>query len=148
MAIDFSKFDAAVNLDELKAGVEKAAENTGGNYPEIPLGTYVVKIEKLELTESKKHQPMLTCWMKIVEGDFKGQRLFMNQVCNQDFQIYLARQFLRSLDSGLDVSFESYTQFANLIMDIAEEVESLEYEVEYGEKKGFKTFEITEVYDG
>jgi hypothetical protein len=72
----------------------------------------------------------------------------MNQVCNQDFQIYLARQFLRSLDSGIEVVFESYTQFANLIMDIAEAIESLEYEVKYGEKKGFNTFEITEVYDG
>lgn len=148
MAIDFSKFDAAVNLDELRAGVEKAAENDGGNFPEIPHDTYVIKIEKLELTESKKHQPMLTCWMKIAEGEFKGQRLFMNQVCNQDFQIHLAKQFLRSLDSGLQVTFESYTQFASLIMDIAEEIETLEYEVKYGEKKGYNTFEITEVYDG
>lgn len=148
MAIDFSKFDEAVNLDELKTGVEKAAQNSGGEYPEVPHGTYVIKVEKLELTESKKHQPMLSCWMKIVDGEFKGQRLFMNQVCNRDFQIHLAKEFLRSLDSGIDVVFDSYVQFADMIMDIAEAIESLEYEVIYGEKKGFNTFEITEVYDG
>lgn len=148
MAIDFSKFDAAVNLDELKAGVEKAAENSGGNFPEVPHGTYVIKMEKLELTESKKGKPMVSAWMKIVEGEYKGQRLFMNQVIEKDFQIYLAKQFLKSLDSGIDVAFESYVQFANMIMDVAEAIESLEYEVEYGEKKGFNTFEITEVYDG
>lgn len=148
MAIDFAKFDEAVNLDELKKGIEKAAENSGGNYPEVPHDTYVVKVEKLELTESKKHKPMLSCWMKIVDGEFKGQRLFMNQVCEQDFQIHLAKQFLRSLDSGVDVVFESYVQFANMIMDIAEAIEALEYEVVYGERNGFNTFEITEVYDG
>lgn len=146
--IDFAKFDAAVDLDQLKAGVEKAAENSGGNFPEVPHGTYVIKVEKLELTESKKHKPMLSCWMKIVEGEYKGQRLFMNQVCEQDFQIYLAKQFLRSLDSGIDVVFESYVQFASMIMDIAEAIETLEFEVDYGEKKGFNTFTITEVYDG
>lgn len=148
MAIDFSKYDAAVNLAELKAGIDKATNNSGGDYPEIPFGKYVVKIEKLELGESKQQNPMLICWMKIIEGDFKGQRLFMYQVCNKDFQLSIVRKFLRSLDSGLTIEFESYCQFANLIMDVAEAIESLEYEVKYGEKNKFKTFEITEVYDG
>ena len=94
---------------------------------------------------------MVTCWMKILEGEYKGSLIFMNQVVTQGFQIHIANEFLRSLVSEMatpvDVQFKTYAQYANMIMDVMEAIDNnYEYSVEYGEKKGFNTFEIKEVY--
>ena len=42
---------------------------------------------------------MVTCWMKIVEGEYKGSLIFMNQVVTQGFQIHIVNEFVRSLIS-------------------------------------------------
>jgi hypothetical protein len=148
MAVNWEKFDKAIDLTGLQEDIKDAQEN-GGTFKEVPHGQYEVKIEKLELVESKSGNPMVTCWMKVLEGDFKGSLIFYNQVVNQGFQIHLANEFLRSLESGIDVEFESYSQYEQLLMDIHEAIDGLsEYGLKYGEgKKGFSTYEITEVYE-
>ena len=151
MAIDFNKFDKTMDLDGLKNDVAEAASNDGGNFKEVPHDKYEVSIAKLELTVSKKQDPMLACWMKIVsEGEYEGSMIFMNQVVTQGFQIHIANQFLRGLVDGMDidVTFESYKQYAEMILDIAEAIDGKrEYLVDYGERKGFNTFNIEEVYE-
>lgn len=150
MAIDFSKFDKAVDINGLKKDVEEAQQNGGtGEYKEVPKGDYEVKITKLELTESKKGDPMVSCWFEILAGEYKGSLIFMNQVVTQGFQIHICNEFLRSLDTDLVIEFESYVQYAQLLMDVAEEIDgTLEYALTYGEtKKGFPTFEITDVFE-
>lgn len=67
MAVDFSKFDKAVDLEGLQKDIQEAAENGGtGDFKEVPKGTYEVGINRLELTVSKKGDPMFTCWFKIL----------------------------------------------------------------------------------
>lgn len=146
--MDYSKFDKMVDLDGLKKDLKEVEENGGGDYREVPHGNYEVSVNKLELTESKKGDPMMTVWFKILSGEYKGSLLFMNQVITQPFQIHIAKGFLISLDSGLDVDFDSYSQFGQLLLDIHEEIDNtLEYAIKYGEKKGFNTFEITDVFE-
>ena len=147
--MDYSKFDKMMDLDGLKKDIEDAASNGGGDYKEVPFGSYEVKVEKLELTESKKGDPMVTIWFKIITGDYKNSLIFMNQVITQGFQIHIANEFLRSLDSGLDVEFEKYSQYGQLLMDIHEAIDNkLEYVLEYDQnKKGFNTYEITDVFE-
>lgn len=146
--MDFSKFDKSMDLEGLKHDIEEAQENGGGDYKEVPHDKYEVEITKLELTVSKKGDPMLTCWMKILEGEYENSLIFMNQVVTQGFQIHIANEFLRSLGTEHDVEFESYHQYANLILDIAEEIDGkFEYLVDYGENKGFNTFKIEEVFE-
>lgn len=149
MAVDYSKFDKKFDVEGLKNDVATAAENGGGTREEVPHDTYEVKIEKLELTESKKGDPMVSCWMRIQEGDFKNSIIFMNQVITQGFQIHIANEFLRSLDSGIDIEFESYSQYAQLLMDVHEAIDGeLEYLVNYDENsKGYNTFTIEEVFE-
>ena len=150
MAVNFDKFDKSVDLEGLKNDVSEAQENNGGNFKEVPHDKYEVEINKLELTLSKKGDPMLSCWMKIVEGEYEGSMIFMNQVVTKGFQIHIANTFLRSLVDGLDINVEfvSYKQYAELILDISEAIDGKrEYLVNYGEKKGFNTFDIEEVYD-
>lgn len=153
MAIDFSKFDKAFDIEGLKKDLAEAAEN-GGNYAEIPAGTYEVKIDKMEIGETGPNSkqpgsPMFKVQFRILDGDFKNSCIFMNQVMTQGFQLHIVKQFLDSLESGLEVEFQSFEQFANLIMDIHEEIDgSLEYGLEYGENsKGFKTYKIVEVFE-
>lgn len=149
MALDFSKFDKKVDLEGLKNDIADAEENGGGNFKEVPLGTYEVAITKLELGESKKGDPMVKVWFKIVsEGEFKNSLIFMNQVITQGFQIHIVDEFLRSLETDIDITFESYSQYADMLMDVFEEIEgNYEYGLKYGENKGFNTFEITDIFE-
>jgi hypothetical protein len=144
----WDEFDKAIDTDGLQDDMKEAASNQK-EFKDVPHDTYEVKVEKLELVKSKAGDPMVSCWMKILEGDFKGQLIFMNQVVNQGFQINIANGFLEGLDSGVDVEFINYKQYGSMLMDIAEEIDGvLEYQVEYGQNsKGFNTFEILDVYE-
>lgn len=153
--MDFSKFDKMVDIDGLKKDIADAEANgSGADFKDVPHGSYEVAIDKLELTETKKTgKPMASCWMKIVsDGEFKGQRIFMNQVITQGFQIHIMNDFLRSLlpdGLGVGVEFTGYAEYNELLLDIAEFVSGkYEYGLEYGENnKGFDTFKITDIFE-
>lgn len=148
MAIDFSKFDKAIDTEGLQHDVQEAAENGSGSYREVPHGQYEVEITKLELVESKKGDPMVSIWFKILNGDCEKSLIFMNQVITKGFQIHIVNEFLRSMDTGIEIKFETYSQYGQLLMDVMEEIDgSLEFAIDYGEKKGFNTFAITEVFE-
>jgi len=148
MANIWEKFDKAIDVEGLQKDVQEAAEN-GANFREVPHGEYEVKIEKLELVESKAGDPMVTVWFKVLAGDYKGSMIFMNQVITKGFQIHIMNEFLRSLDSGYDVEFRSYSQYGQLLMDIHEAIDGeLEYLLKYSEgKKGFSNYEIVDVFE-
>lgn len=76
--MDFSKFDKEVDLDGLKNDLAEVEKNGGsGERKEVPHGTYEVKVDKLELTESKTSgNPMVTCWFKVLSGEFKGSLIY------------------------------------------------------------------------
>lgn len=151
--MDFSKFDKMVDIDGLKKDIADAESNGGGSdFKDVPHGSYEVSIDKLELTETKKTgKPMASCWFKILsDGEFKGQRIFMNQVITQGFQIHIMNTFLRSLlPEDFGVEFTSYAEYNDLLLDIAEFVDGkFEYGLEYGQNaKGFDTFQITEIFE-
>ena len=96
---------------------------------------------------------MVTCWFRVLsEGEYLGQMIFMNQVVSQGFQIHLANEFLRSIADAPDapkITFESYSQYAQLIMDVAEYIDGkFEYALHYGQTpKGYDTFEIKEIFE-
>lgn len=145
MAIDFSKFDKKFDLEGLKHDIEDSGNN---DFKEVPHGTYEVEINKLELGESKKGDPMIKCWFKVLEGEYKGSLIFMNQVMTKGFQLHIVDEFLRSLGTTVEVKFESFAQYAEMIADVYEAVAgNLEFALKYGERKGFNTFEIDEVFE-
>lgn len=150
MANIWDEFDKSIDTEGLTKDIEEAAEN-GGSYKEVPHDTYEVAINKLELTKSKKGDPMVTCWMKIVAGDYTNSLIFMNQVITQGFQIHIVNEFLRALveemEEPIEIEFKTYSQYGNLIMDVMEAIDNnFEYRVKYGERKGYNTFEIEEIY--
>lgn len=145
----WEKFDKTVDVKGLKKDAQDVAENKV-EYKDVPEGTYEVKVEKMELKESKTNRPMVTIWMRVLEGEYKGQMIFYNQVVDMGFGLHNANKFLRSLDSGIDVTFENFKQYNDLLLDIHEKIDGLklEYGLKYGtNSKGYNTYEITDVFE-
>lgn len=146
--MDFSKFDSMFDIEGLKADVKASAEKSK-DFDAVPVGQYEVKITKMELTESKKGEPMFSCWFKILAGDQKDRLIFMNQVISKGFQIHIVNEFLRSLGTDTEVTFENFKQYSQTIFDIHEKIDSeqLEFALDYGKKNDFPTFKITDVFE-
>ena len=149
----FEEFDKMYDTKELAEEVKNS--NDTPVYKDVPDGEYEVKIEKLELVKTKETgKPMVSGWFKILSGDYKGQMIFMNQLVDYNkkedsFKIRIVNDFLRSLDSDLNIEFVNYNQYGNLIMDVMEEINGkYEYGLKYTHnRKGYPQFEITEVFE-
>ena len=151
--MDFSKFDQQVNLDQLKADAAEIEKNGGtGDYSEIEEGIYHGKVEKLEVGATKDGRPMLKAQFRITEDPYKNQCLFMNRVLygtkNDANMIASAIGWLKTLEPFEDiiVAFDSYSQFADLVLDIAEDIAELEYDVEY-DPNAFNSISIQDVFE-
>lgn len=148
MANLFDEFDKMIDTKALAEEVKNSTD--APVYKDVPDGEYEVSIQKMELVATKEtHKPMVSAWFKIVSGDLKGQLIFMNQVVDEAFKIHIVHEFLRSLGTEKTVEFVNYHQFGNLLMDIMEEIDGkFEYGLKYSHnRKGFATFEITEVFE-
>lgn len=147
MAVNWEEFDKDVDIENLEKDVQEASTKEFGDYEEVPYGKYEVKINKLELTQSKKGIPMLSVWFEIINGKNEGRLIFMNQLVSTGFQIHTSNEFLRSLQTDENVEFKGYSPYNILILNIYEKIVNDEFELEYGEnKKGFKTFKILQKY--
>lgn len=152
--MDYKKFNAQFDIEGLKKDVADLAANGNNNTPkeEVPTGDYEVSIEKLTFTESKAGNPMVSCWMKVLVGDYVDNLVFYNQVINNAYGIYNAKEFLKSLASSYTIEFQDFEQFGNLIDNVYNEVITKhEYLLEVGvnEKNGkvYRNYKIKKVYD-
>ena len=137
--------------------LNKEVEDLGdGDCGEIPNGKYEVAIEKMTLKPTKKDgAPMLAVQFKILEGDFKNQKIFMNQMVikgdeNDKYRIHTANKFLRSLGTDLDIRFDGVNEYEALIEQVygAVHMNGYEYLLELGENKnGYTTYKILEIFE-
>lgn len=149
--MDFSKFDAQVNNEEMSKQIAEAKNNPQQSDKEVPAGNYTVKIEKMELAATKDGRPMFKVQCRILEGDFKKWCLFMNRVIygtkNDANMIASVIGWLEKLEPSVDVEFKNYSQFSDLVLDIFEEVaDAVELDVAY-DPDAFNSISITEVFD-
>ena len=119
MASIFDKWNKQIDVEGLKKDIAEADQGGSGEYREVPVGTYEVKIEKIELKESSNGNPMVSMWFRILSGDFENSMLFMNQVITQGFQISQMNRFLKSMNifEDEDIEFKDYGQYNDLLMD-------------------------------
>ena len=152
MANIFDKWDKEIDTEGLANDVKEAATNNTGEFKEVPHGDYEVGVQQMELKASKKGDPMVSIWFKILDGEFKGSLIFFNQVITQGFQVHIVNEMLRQMVSEMadapEIEFKSYKQYGNLIMDIFEAInENFEYVLAYKKgKNDFSTYEIKEVF--
>lgn len=126
MAIDYNRWNEEFGGDEALKQLEEAKKNNG-QYQEVPDGTYNCSLEKLELCESKGGKPMIKAQFRIMEGEFKKQCLFNNQVFTRGFPQHKGMEFLRSLQifDESEVDFDgNFKDLNDLLLDMAEEAES------------------------
>ena len=145
----FEKWNSNADLAGLQQDIKDAQDNNK-EFEAVPHGEYEVKVDKMELKSSKKGDPMVSIWFTILEGKYKNSKLFMNQVVTQGFQIHIVNEFLRSMKTDIDVDFEDYKQYADLLLDVAEfcDENNLEFAIKYEDNKGYDKFTITEVFEG
>lgn len=151
MADIFAKWDEAIDTEGLAQDVASAAQNNSGNYEDVPHGTYEVAIKQMELRASKKGDPMVTIWFKVVDGPHKNGVIFFNQVVTQGFQIHIVNELLRKMvsktEDAPEIKFSSYKQYSDLILDVFEITDGFEYGLKYTKgKNDFSNYEITEVF--
>lgn len=158
MSFDWEKFDKQVDIEALKEDVEEVEKNGGtGDFEPVPDGEYEVEVEKMELIESKKGDPMLSIWFKIIDGDYENQRIFYNGVMQPQndkafgIQVHRNNEMLRALwdCEKDDVKFTSFKEYADLVLDIHEDIDGqFEYLLEKKtDKKGYDQLKIKEVYE-
>lgn len=158
----FDKFNAAVDED-LRKGITKAKEENGtGDYPQIPKGDYTGQFVKLEVGECGNNAkvpgaPLLKIDFKITEGKFKNHHVFMNKVLYTDRtdENWNLKKLMGGVlgwleklevSEDIDIVFDDYDQFEDLILDIAEDIASLTYDIQY-DPDAFNSIHIDEVYE-
>ena len=172
--IDFEALDKKVNFEELNANIKEAEENGGtGNYEELPKGEYMVRIEKLEIGETKDERPMLKVMARVQEAvseeeaenknddalrffdNYKGKKkpcIFMNRVLygtkNDANMIASAVGWLNSLEpQDTTATFATSSQFNDCVLDIFEEIENaVEFHVLY-DPDAFNSIRVIAAYD-
>ena len=149
----FDKFNSMFDVDGLKSDIEQAASSTG-DFVEVPHGDYEVKVVKIELGETGEKSktpgmPMAKVWYEIIAGDYKGQKIFQNQMLTTGFGIHKMNELLNSLETGIPVVFENFTQYADLFKQIFDAVDGkAEFALAYGENnKGYATYTITQRFE-
>ena len=149
MAIDFNKFSEAFPAEQMKRDMEEAKKNS----EKLPEDTYRVTLDQMELAENKKQNLMLKAQFRIQTGKQKNKCIFVNQVLtgtkNDGFMMLKAKEFLESLDSGIDVSYENWEQFDALVADIAAAVQEdeLSFDMEVTNDGDYQRYKILEVIE-
>lgn len=144
----FDEFDKAYDSKSMKEEVKEAAANSK-DFDEIKPGTYPVYIKEMEVKASKNNEPMLAAQLKITDGDNKGQIMFVYFMLTKPFLIHKCNEFLRSLDTDINVEFDSYGQYADMVEDIYNYTEKheMDFDVEYSLRDGkYSEYKVKAVY--
>lgn len=146
----FDKWDTEFNTEALAAEIEDL-QNNKTERKEVTPGTYEVAITKLYLTETKTTgKPMVSCWFKVLAGEFKGNLIFMNRVIDNKYAIHHCNEFLRSLKTSIPVKFTGFNAYNLMLIDIKGEIDErkLEYQLNYEiDKKGYGQYTIENCFE-
>lgn len=152
----FDKYAKKINAEELAASQKEISGNaSSGDYKEVPFGTYEVEVNKLECKLSSTKKPMVSIWFNILNGDYEGSYIFYNGIFTEDWMRHRVVKILSSLlndnsheaEINLILKSGDVDEINNFCMDLHEEIDgNFEYLLEYGQKKGYNTYNIKEVY--
>jgi hypothetical protein len=149
----FERFNSMMDVEGLARDTETAAANDG-DFVEVPFGDYEVKISKIELGATGEKSktpgaPIAKVWFDVLAGDFKGSKIFMNQMLTSGFGVHKMNQFLNSLETGITAVFENFEQYDDLFKKIFNEIDGKgEYQLHYDQNnKGYSIYEIIQRFD-
>lgn len=148
----FDKFNQQCDTAEIRKKIEEAKNNKPENR-EVPAGTYEGKFEKMELGTTKDGRPMFKVMFRISKGEFKKHCVFMNRVVygtkNDMNMIASVEGFVNGLisDDIEPLAFNgNYDDFAEQIMDAAEDIDGVPCRIEYDESN-FNSINVVDILD-
>lgn len=153
MAVDFSAFDAKVNVEELQREVNEASDT---QYEDVPDGQYEVSFDKMEIKETKaKDKLMFAVQCNILDGDQKGRKIFFNRVITGNtsqkwtdgMAIKSVITWLNKLETDTVPEFVNYADFADCVLDIFQEVQGKIGAAITYKAKDFNPITIDEAFD-
>lgn len=80
----FDNIDLSHLMDLVKAGLEKG--NLPDSFAELPEGTYLCKVHKLEARLTRETQRPMAVWELIIlnDGDYENRHVWVNQILESD----------------------------------------------------------------
>ena len=104
----FDKYASKINADDLKASQQEIQTNAngGGNYEEVPVGKYEVKVDKLECKKSSKNNPMVSIWFRILKGKFEKSVIFCNGVFHEDWMRHRVADIITAIVCGVNGDYD------------------------------------------
>lgn len=156
--MDFDKFDKMVNNDEIKKQMEAAPE-----FDDVPKGTYMAVIDKMEIKPTKAGDKLMFAVQlgitETIEAPKKQDRrkLFFNRVIcgnknterwNDGVAIKGVISWIEKLlDDGDTIEFKNYSQFADEVLDIYQDIcPVVVLKIDY-DPDAFNPVSIVEVFD-
>lgn len=143
----FSQFNDQVDEEFNNAVLEAEKENGDKGFEKLPDGKYEVKITDMVIKKNKNDEWMLQITFKVVAGKLKN-RLHWAFYTLKPQTVHFANVFLRALESGIEVKYESERQYAKLIDNIFTEINGYkEYGIELKTNdKGFTNTKVIKVF--
>lgn len=158
MSVDFNKFDQMVDQKELKKQMEAAPE-----YDDVPKGTYMVAVDKMEIKPTKAGDKLMFAVQlgitETIDAPKKQdkRKLFWNRVIcgNRTTERWSDGVAIKGviswveklLDDGDSLEFKNYSQFAEEILDIYQDIcPSIVLKIDY-DPDAFNPVSIIEVFD-
>lgn len=158
MSVDLNKFDQMLNQSELKKQMEAAPE-----FDDVPKGTYMAVIDKMEIKETKAGDKLMFAVQlgitETIDAPKKQdkRKLFFNRVIcgnkttdkwNDGVAIKGVITWVEKLlDEGETLEFKNYSQFAEEILDIYQDIcPNVTLRIDY-DPDAFNPISIVEVFD-
>ena len=156
--VDFNKFDKMVDSKELKKQMDAAPE-----FDDVPKGTYICDIDKMEIKPTKDGSKLMFAVQlgitETVEAPKKQdkRKVFFNRVIcgnktterwNDGVAIKGVISWVEKLlDENDTIEFKNYSQFADEILDIYQDIcPSVAVKINY-DPDAFNIVTIAEVFD-
>ena len=156
--MDFDKFDKMVDNKELKKQMDAAPE-----YDDVPKGVYICDIDKMEIKTTKAGDKLMFAVQlgitETIEAPKKQdkRKLFFNRVIcgnktterwNDGVAIKGVISWIENLlDEGDTIEFKNYSQFADEILDIYQDIcPGIALKINY-DPDAFNPVSIEEVFD-
>lgn len=156
--MDFEKFDKLINKDDIKKQMDAAPE-----YDDVPKGIYMVVIDKMEIKPTKAGDKLMFAVQlgitETIDAPKKQdkRKLFFNRVIcgnkttdrwNDGVAIKGVISWIEKLlEDGDTIEFRSYSQFAEEVLDIYQDICSdIVVKIDY-DPDAFNPVSIIEVFD-
>lgn len=156
--MDFNKFDKLVNKDELQKQMNAAPE-----FDDVPKGTYMAVVDKMEVKTTKAGDKLMFAVQMGITDTIDApkkqnkRKIFFNRVIcgnknserwNDGVAIKGVISWIEKLlDEGDSIEFKSYSQFADEVLDIYQDVcPEIEVKIEY-DPDAFNPITIVEAFD-